>query len=381
MKKIHKQTLDSNLQSAEEKLKSYLNQSPRKRNGQKLLHGSLALLTPLAASSLITNQLNAQGCVFPYQIGAQPDLLLDIDGDGIATFLLANVNASFQYIAVLNAPPGDPGGPANAGIEAVFVSGYYYGAPPATATTSVTFATLNYNGGDPLSSGGTFNLVNANGVTVSINITIAANGNITVNTINGIAPTTCAMLPLPIELVHLDIATKESNLQLSWKTASETNNKGFEIERSTDGANFYKIGWVDGQGTTRDDSHYSYHDHDIIANVNYYYRLKQVDLDGKSSHSTIVTGKIIKDVAIQFEQVAPNPANSLINAVIVAQEEEEVGYALFDQLGKLILEGRGQLSPGLNNFRIDVEQVANGQYYLKLQAGGFSDYKKVSVMK
>ncbi len=390
MNKIYKSNADhAPVERIDRQLIQYLQQVlPKQRihSGK----GSLALLVPLAASGLISNQLNAQACIFPVNNGAAPgDVFIDIDGDGLATFLLTNVNAAgnYQHARVVNGVNGDPTGPANAGIDAslIMTSGgtYFFVQAAGAGTTYALGATLNFNGGDALTGGGTFNVQDANGVTVPINITIAAGtGVITVNTINGVAPPTCAMLPLPIELVNFTLAPNGKSLQLSWKTATESNNQGFEIERSTDGLRFRKIGWVNGAGNSSESTPYTFEDKSIKTNVEYYYRLKQMDFDGRSSTSSIVQGMVKGDAAIQFGELFPNPVNAAVVRVeVIATAENALLYTLYDQLGKVVLQGHTDLQAGLNNLRVPVQGVANGNYYLKMQVGEVSEYKKVVIQK
>ncbi len=389
MNKVYKSRSDqSPRENTDHQLAQYLRQTLSKRNIRTIGKGSLALLTPLAASGLIPNQLNAQACIFPVTNGAAGgDVLIDIDGDGLATFLLSNVNAggNFQYAGVLNGVAGDPGGPANAGIDAALSASsyYYYVQAGGAGNVYVLGATLNFNGGDPLTGGGTFNVHDANGATVAINITIApTTGFITVNTIGGVAPVTCSMLPLPIELVGFTIDSKENSLQLNWKTATETNNQGFEVERSTDGLTFRKIGWVKGEGTSTKTISYAFEDKSIKTNVEYYYRLKQVDFDGKNTNSDVVRGMVKGDVAIQFGELFPNPVSaSSMQVEVVSKDENALTYALYDQLGKVVLQGKQDLQAGMNNLQVSVQTIANGNYYLKMQVGETTEYKKVSIQK
>ncbi len=92
---------------------------------------------------------------------------------------------------------------------------------------------------------------------------------------------------LPIELSRFDAQnTKGTNL-LAWSTASEKNNEGFDIERSLDGTAFQKIGFVKGNGTTNQPQQYTYTD--ALVGAVTYYRLKQVDTDGKFEYSKVVS--------------------------------------------------------------------------------------------
>lgn len=92
--------------------------------------------------------------------------------------------------------------------------------------------------------------------------------------------------PLPVELLHFN-ASGQKEVNLSWATVSEINNDYFSIERSEDGENFYEIGRVNGNGTTNQQIDYSFTDKFPYAAIEYY-RLKQVDYDGRFEHFDIV---------------------------------------------------------------------------------------------
>jgi hypothetical protein len=97
---------------------------------------------------------------------------------------------------------------------------------------------------------------------------------------------------LPIELISLTATGLSESILIQWSTASEFNNDYFNIQRSTDGNNWYTIGQVDGNGTTYYQSGYFYEDKNVLPNIDYYYRLEQVDFDGKNHYSYVVSASI-----------------------------------------------------------------------------------------
>ncbi len=92
---------------------------------------------------------------------------------------------------------------------------------------------------------------------------------------------------LPVTLLSFKASMVKGNALLTWKTATEINNKGFEIERSSDGQAFTTVSFVNGSGTTNIQQGYQYIDNDVPAEITYY-RIKQIDLDGSSIYSNIV---------------------------------------------------------------------------------------------
>ncbi len=98
--------------------------------------------------------------------------------------------------------------------------------------------------------------------------------------------------PLPIELVTFSATARSSYIELDWKTLSEKNNSGFAVERADAGGDFKKIAWVNGAGTTTIPNSYSLNDQDVKQNTIYYYRLRQLDFDGKGSFSPTVAAQL-----------------------------------------------------------------------------------------
>ena len=117
---------------------------------------------------------------------------------------------------------------------------------------------------------------------------------------------------LPVELVDFDAEVRNDLIHLSWSTASEINNEGFEIERSTDGRNFDFIAFAEGHGNTTIMKDYSYKDDNVKEGQTYYYRLRQVDFDGAFEYSQVVAAnlQITETVAGNFY---PNPTKGAIN--------------------------------------------------------------------
>ncbi len=126
-----------------------------------------------------------------------------------------------------------------------------------------------------------------------------------------VSSSTSDFLPisLPVELVGFDARrSKGEDVNLTWQTATETNNKGFYIERSQDARQgFEPIAWIDGKGTSDSFSFYQYTDKNNFEQVSYY-RLKQVDFDGAISYSEVraVVGLNSNSLAVS---IYPNPTN------------------------------------------------------------------------
>lgn len=167
-------------------------------------------------------------------------------------------------------------------VSTTIVSNLCLSAPPAGTTHTLTYTNIPTCGSSPS--------IQWDGYTNS-----TCRGN------------SCAgsTISLPEELTSFQVENQNSSNLLNWTTASELNNQGFEVERSTDGENWENIGWVDGIGTTQEKQEYSYVDHDQLAGA-VFYRLKQIDYDGNFEYSNVV----VAPTAINDNyKVFPNPSN------------------------------------------------------------------------
>ena len=141
---------------------------------------------------------------------------------------------------------------------------------------------------------------------------------------------------------------------MTWQTATEKNNEGFDIERSTDGKNWETIGFVQGYGTTQEVQNYTYTDEAPLAGTNYY-RLKQVDFDGQFEYSSIINVQFaMSNVELQ---IFPNPVENELT--IVGGE----GIAtIYNVLGQPVME----LAVSSKQFTVDTSDLPKGQYILQI---------------
>ncbi len=172
------------------------------------------------------------------------------------------------------------------------------------------------------------------------------------------------------------------NIFLHWATASELNNAGFEVQRSKDGRSFAKIGWVDGRGTTLDKQEYVFTDTEVQPNTSYYYRLRQMDNDGTEEYSPIRQA-IVKDAnSFEVSELFPNPTSKDYGFSMFrlhVPEEGEVAMQVFDVQGKLVKELTKNFPAGSSTLSVPVAELAQGQYFVKLQLGKDVQYRKMVV--
>jgi hypothetical protein len=171
---------------------------------------------------------------------------------------------------------------------------------------------------------------------------------------------------LPVTLVNFKGERIGAINKLSWQTETEANNSGFELQRSADGINFSKLSFVATKadnGYSNTTLSYSYNDENPLRGNNYY-RLKQVDKDGKYSYSTVVLLRS-KATEITLSSVYPNPAQNELNLVITSPSSEKVTIVVTDLSGKVIMQQAAQLVIGDNQQQLKVQSLASGTYIIK----------------
>ena len=165
---------------------------------------------------------------------------------------------------------------------------------------------------------------------------------------------------LPVQLISFTAHNENNKNILNWNTASEINNDHFEVERSTDGKIWNAIGDVQGHGTTNIEESYSFIDasaNTLSGNV-VYYRLKQVDYNGKFEYSDIRKISTVK--SDNFIKVFPNPATNMLN--ISFSENNTRSISIYSMNGVCVYTSTNE---NLQK-RIDISSFASGMYILKV---------------
>ena len=189
---------------------------------------------------------------------------------------------------------------------------------------------------------------------------------------------------LPIVLVEFSGKHNGRNFsnELYWSTASEVNNDHFEVMRSLDGNKFESIGKVMGAGSAHQLSSYNLVDDKLIKGQPiYYYQLKQVDFDGNTTLSDVVTIKVGQNIDRNVE-LYPNPANELVNIRINGNAGDMVTANLMDNTGKLVMTMiRTELTQYTEMFRFDVTAIPSGVYMVNIAVGNKVFTQKLLIME
>jgi len=189
---------------------------------------------------------------------------------------------------------------------------------------------------------------------------------VTKNNINQLSRWTLSanLVALPVQLILFTATVINQQTQLIWVTAQEINSDHFDIERSPDAISFSKLLSVKANGNTNLQSTYMATDPDPFPST--YYRLKEVDLDGKYIYSSIV--HVALDNSNSY-LAYPNPASAIFNLEINATEAKQCEIGLYDESGKLLQKKVVQLNMGDNQIHWDISRLAKGTYFLKSENG------------
>ncbi len=162
--------------------------------------------------------------------------------------------------------------------------------------------------------------------------------------------------PLPVEFLSLSAVQKGGGVSVNWSTASESNNKYFDVEKSLDGNTWTAINSINGAGNSSIVKNYSSYDSKPVGGYNYY-RIKQVDIDGKFKYSTIAKVKIsIEKTGVS---VLANPFVNNITVDFLSNNNQLVNVRLTDISGKLMGTQQWKIAKG--STRLSFDNVANIQ--------------------
>ena len=188
--------------------------------------------------------------------------------------------------------------------------------------------------------------------------------------------------PLPVEMLFIEAKNMNNEyIKINWATATELNNMRFDVERSTDGVNFTKIGEVQGNGTSTERHDYSYNDKDVTAGIRYYYRLKQIDFDEKYEYSPVVSEMLRGEDLFRVSEFVPNPAADQAKLFITTGKEQEISIEMHNYLGEVVKQGATYLNKGSNTINFDFGDLAAGTYTTRVVAGANTYVRRVIITR
>jgi hypothetical protein len=189
---------------------------------------------------------------------------------------------------------------------------------------------------------------------------------------------------LPVELSSFSASVIGSNVKLSWKTETEVNNYGFEVERyalSAERQAWNKIGFVNGNGNSNSPKNYSFVD-DKVSAGKHTYRLKQIDNDGLFEYSKTIEVDFGAPKKFELSQNYPNPFNPLTTIRFSLPEAGNVRLTLFNILGQELQTLVNEFKEsGVHTINFDASELNSGMYIYKIEAGTFSQTRKMTLIK
>lgn len=187
---------------------------------------------------------------------------------------------------------------------------------------------------------------------------------------------------IPVELVSFTAQLTGNAVNLNWITATETNNRGFSVERRlTSSENWAEIGFIPGRGTTTEQTSYSFTDN-LDRQGSFAYRLKQFDFDGTFAYSNVVFIDAVKPDKYELAQNYPNPFNPMTTIKFGLPENSQVMLTIYNALGEKIAELiNTTLEAGYHKVDFDASNLPSGIYLYKINAGNFVETRKMMLIK
>jgi hypothetical protein len=171
--------------------------------------------------------------------------------------------------------------------------------------------------------------------------------------------------PLPVELTSFSASCEQDLVTLSWSTASEQNSSHFDVEKSIDGENWRVIGTISAAGNSTQDIHYSFVDSEKSIDQNYY-RLNQVDIDGKNEYFGPIQANCEagNDILMSF----PNPSDKNGFSVVLNTKNLEGNgiLSISDSKGNIVYTKQVEVEKGISLWNITEPNLTTGVYFIKI---------------
>ncbi|MBK9228613.1 MAG: T9SS type A sorting domain-containing protein [Ignavibacteria bacterium] len=188
--------------------------------------------------------------------------------------------------------------------------------------------------------------------------------------------------PLPVELFSLTYTAYSSSVRLEWTTSIESNNSGFEVQRSREDQSWTAIGFVNGAGNSTNPIGYTFEDKQLSSGI-YYYRLKQIDFNGNFEYFELPDAVTI-GIPDKFSlaQNYPNPFNPVTTIAYGIPVSGNVKLKVFDMSGREIISIVSDFKDaGYYVAKFDASSLASGTYIYRIECGNFVSAMKMLLLK
>lgn len=174
--------------------------------------------------------------------------------------------------------------------------------------------------------------------------------------------------PLAVEWTPLTATPMANYISLGWQTLTETNNLGFDLERSQNGTTFNKIDFIPAKNLLNQATDYIYPDKNVRFNQDYFYRLKQWDIDGSYRYSNVAQARLQDLNSKTNAYFYPNPTNSSGTLYFTLSQENTVHVKVYDATGRVCYQSLHEnLSSGRQALTLDMASWSAGVYSVVLQ--------------
>lgn len=299
-------------------------------------------------------------------------------------FYYSNLNATLTSATV-----GIENGAGNDGLQIAYDAAYLANNLAVQIAADPEWLTLNNYSGT-IYSGNSINvglLINTDGIDLgdySMDMEITTNDPVHPLMVVPISMTVSS--EVPVELVSFNAEMVDGNVILNWSTATETNNNGFQIERTVRSqqssvGNWENTGFVSGKGTTTQKTFYSYSDKNDKPGT-YLYRLKQIDFDGTFSYSNEVEIEVTGPKDFSLYQNYPNPFNPSTTIKFALPVKTNLSLSVYNTLGEKVAEiFKGELEEGYHEMMFNASGLSSGIYFYKVESEYYSATKKLMLLK
>ncbi|MFN8309502.1 MAG: T9SS type A sorting domain-containing protein [Chitinophagales bacterium] len=187
---------------------------------------------------------------------------------------------------------------------------------------------------------------------------------------------------LPVKMLFFDAKAVDNKLvRLSWATATEIDNSGFDVERSSNGVDFTKIGFVNGNGNSSHRIDYTFDDGKVTSDITYYYRLKQVDIDGHFEYSGMVSAHLNGDHVFTVSEFIPNPATNTTRLDIYSSASQDVVVRVYNVMGQEVATVSEVLQHGYNAVQLNTANLPAGTYTADIITNGTKLNRRVIITR
>jgi Secretion system C-terminal sorting domain len=172
---------------------------------------------------------------------------------------------------------------------------------------------------------------------------------------------------LPVKLVGFTAVKTGSQVNVNWTAVTEENVSSYEIEKSTDGLNFYTIGAIRATANSAVEKKYSFSDENPGNTENIYYRIQAIDVNGTKTYSTIAVVRLIPSkmpVSIQ-----PNPFNNELTLTVTSSQNNRGEIIITDASGSTVRHLFVNFQKGHNQQQVNVAALSAGVYFVKIKNG------------